>query len=679
MPIDCHRFDNFYSNILLIGINRGRRVSKKEPVIVILISILTITFCLATNCPGREYPYTDLDKYIKVPFCDFNTKLHQIDLFFNTHKLNCNLVFNGNVKIQIGDRLLPIKILEIKRNYFFIVLREFWSGNLQFAILDLERHIKNIKVPERLKTLIFRQAKLFNKNILIILYDPLRKNNFVYNFRIENNDKVIFLSYFEKKLFFDIPYRYEHEPHILMAINRENLFIASGKTFYVLANPQINEHADSVFKRVSLDKNARILELVSNNQEVYGLFQYIEADRITDQTISEKRPNFFIINLIEKGTRFHSGTSDLINRLRFENNTIEYSNLKGINDFAQLFYHDISGLMNSGLLSFGTNNYEGQVAWSQDYYLNSFMDFLIYWSDKGKSPGYLQFLKDIKIRLDMEIALIDRLLDNENPGLLCKNFTIDRQPVLHAVQTGKILLLFKRYLSEIFNPIPLKNFKKFEKSTVHLQSHCEILAYQKDENPWIPKNKPYLMWPKGSAFTLDGVELPYNMQNIWAMSTVYNFEDFKNYPGIKKIASEIIDFFLMNEKILEKKGDDYKWHYAWGQGFEGWSEKDKISVNRPKYGGWQWIALPRYRTYDALAVLEIRRIYQRSSTQLLINYFKRGVEKGALEPFLDRGLRNHNASIELNKDIAVRYIRPHATPDFRNLFWAYNAFAGEIK
>ncbi|MBK7551994.1 MAG: hypothetical protein IPI61_10165 [Syntrophaceae bacterium] len=64
----------------------------------------------------------------------------------------------------------------------------------------------------------------------------------------------------------------------------------------------------------------------------------------------------------------------------------------------------------SGLMSAGLNNDEGEVVWSQSYYLSGFVDFFDPSLFPEQDLPLLRVRNEIAGRLDLEMRLLDRLL-----------------------------------------------------------------------------------------------------------------------------------------------------------------------------------------------------------------------------------------------------------------------------
>jgi hypothetical protein len=117
----------------------------------------------------------------------------------------------------------------------------------------------------------------------------------------------------------------------------------------------------------------------------------------------------------------------------------------------------------------------------------------------------------------------------------------------------------------------------------------------------------------------------------------------------------------------------YHWLYWWGPAKDGWTKGDGVSVNTPDWqGDGENVALARYRTFDAIAVLcAARRFPGVIADDALLDYFTRAVEEDGLEPFLIPYLRMHKRYPKLNETTVVYHLRVDSQPDWRNAVWSY--------
>ncbi|MHC1783125.1 MAG: hypothetical protein AB9891_10295 [Anaerolineaceae bacterium] len=614
---------------------------------------------------------TDLSQNIEVPFTFYNSKSHSINFSFNIQSLQGEFLVDHAQNHLLPPKTIPLKVLEADDNTLIVFTRELWSSKIQIWLFSLDGETwSEFLFPEEFQANLFRQAVFYNDQILFILYDPISANNTLFRLLNINNEFAFDSSY---KQTFPIEAIYEQQPHILTTEHDGKMFFASGSSFLIYSSNASGE--DTQFESWKLDGDNRALELVSNDLGVFSLHKNIEYKVGGDQY------PYFIYDVIyrEKNESIFDGKIPF--NLRIEERTPLYSLVEEPKDLVELFLVDMKNAPSSGMMSAGINNLEGEVVWSQSYYLQGFIDLLSKTNDPVLDLALQTIKPQVKNRLDFEMALLDKLL-SEGPGLSCKVFTTNRTPVLHVVQTGKTLLLLKRY-RKIENPIELKNFDAFRNQVDGLENHIEVLAQaDQDTNP-LNIGRYYLKWPKGAAFWSDGSGVPYNHQNCWAAGVMYD-EDITSLDVItrqatKDISKQVLDyegfrsFVPKNSPLNENDPMHYLWYYWWGDAKNGWNAQQNISVNTPDWrGDGNNIARPVYRSFDAIAILIGGEQFGFVNSQLA-DYFKNAVENDGLEMFIIPYLSIYNKIPEMNVDIIKKYIRVDEQPDFRNSFWAYKA------
>ncbi|MBK7551993.1 MAG: hypothetical protein IPI61_10160 [Syntrophaceae bacterium] len=223
-------------------------------------------------------------------------------------------------------------------------------------------------------------------------------------------------------------------------------------------------------------------------------------------------------------------------------------------------------------------------------------------------------------------------------------FSTNREPSRYAVQSGKILLLLKRYRAITRDRVALGSFDAFLQDTARLRGHREVLARSAEEGPDAARGLPYLMWPKGTPFPYDGAGVPHNHQNCWAAGILYRADRYPVPRETGQAARGIADFFLTlegfrsnppkHDRRFAASEDYFRWYYWWGKAKSGWDSRDGVSVNTPIWkGDGDNIALPRYRTFDAIAVLCAHTQDKPFVDDSLLFYFASAVERDGLELF----------------------------------------------
>lgn len=627
----------------------------------------------------ESLPVTDISQPILVPFTFLDVVDYDIQLEFDVNQMAGNLLINEK-KFPLPERTLPLRIIEWDPQTLVVFTRQLWSNQTQIWTLDLTTgEDREIPLPANISLFMFRQAVLYQHQIVFILFDPVNKTNFLYRV-LPGKDAGQALQFdesFQEEYYIDQRYGYRQQPHILTVEFQERLYVASDSVVYEYRySPGVDQTAS--LTNFSLSNQFNALEIAADQTGIFALYRNVDYSATQPQT--EQNFPFLLYDLASQTVVQTDFNGFVPYELTVEDGKPQVKLVKTPADLEAAFLADMHNMPASGLMSAGVNNYEGEVIWTQSYYLNAFIDFLEQNSDPRTLSPLSRLKPQIKRRLDFEMALIDRLM-TEGSGLLCKTFTVDRTPVLHAVQTGKMLLLMKRYRS-LPNPLPLKSYSKFRRHVMELEGHIEVLAQADSNDRWLEEGRYFLMWPKGSPFWADGAGIPYNHQNMWAAGLLFNDQPLKFPPKVRQAVVDIPQQVLDLEGFsgFPPKHDNwnstspgyFEWYYWWGWGKAGWKEEDGISVNTPSWkGDGNNVAIPVYRTFDAMAVLIAGEYSPDILPNGIVEYYRRGVEMDELELFLSPYLARYGKTPEVSAELAGKYLRFAGQPDLRDSLWAY--------
>jgi len=626
------------------------------------------------------FPITEISETIIVPFTFFDVEDYAIDLEFNVSLLAGNLIVNQE-RIALPSRTLPLKIIEWDKRHLIVFTRALWTNQIQVWTLDLERgNFQQISIPNTLNESMFRQAVLYNKHVVFILFDPIAKTNYLYRLlpTYESGLPVRFDENFEQEYYINEIYGYRQQPKILTTEFQGRLYICSDSVIYDYHYFPLSGQATAINTH-EIPNHYRVLELASSEDGIFALYK--DSDYSIDEPISEQNTPFILYDIYNLTFVYQDYQGRVPYHLHVLDGQPETAFVETLQDIDDLFLLDLQQMPASGMMSAGVNNYEGEVIWTQSYYLNAIIDILGGNDDFRTNAPFNSIKPQLKRRLDFEMALIDKMM-LEGPGLSCKTFTVDRSPVLHAVQTGKFLLLMKRYLT-LPNAMELKSYKEFRQQVINLDKHIEILVQADSDDPWLPGGRHYLMWPKGAPFWADGVGIPYNHQNMWAAGVLFG-ENRKELPedirqAVFDISSQVLDFegfrapIPKNSYWYANSSGYYEWFYWWGQAKEGWTEAELVSTNTPSWiGDGNNVALPVYRTFDAISILIAGKHFYNFLPTGVLEYFREGVENGKLELFLIPYLEQYGKTPNVSQELAVKYLRLASQPDLRNAVWSYS-------
>ncbi len=638
---------------------------------------------------STEFPRTDIDEGLIVPFTYFDVKDYHIELEFNVNLLQGNLIVN-NMLVALPTKTLPLKIIEWDKDNLIVFTRALWSNQTQAWVLNVgAKDFKPIFLPEYFNEQMFRHGVLYNHHIVFVFFDPIAKTNFIYRLLPTDGSDELVLSFdesFKQEYYINERLGYRQQPKILTVEHQGHLLIASDSVVYEYSFlPGIASSFN--YSEYEIPNNYKLLELSADGNGVFALYK--DVNYSSEEEVSKQNTPFIVYNLIDRQFVFDDYQGRIPYNLRVVDGQAVVDFVESQQDILDLFLLDLQSMPGSGMMSAGVNNYQGEVIWTQSYYLNALVDILSSNENYHTDGPFIPIRHQLKLRLDFEMALIDKMM-LEGPGLLCKTFTVDRTPVLHAGQTGKFLLLMKRYLS-LPNAIELKSYEEFRQDVMDLDGHIEVLTQAKSNDLWLDDGLYYLMWPKGSSFWADGVGIPYNLQDMWVSGVIFG-EDVVDLSvnsldqAAFDISSQVLDlegfrsFIPKHSQWFSNSSAYYQWHYWWGQAKVGWTEEDGISMNTPVWqGDGDNIALPVYRTFDAITMLIAGKQFENFLPVGILEYFNDGVEKGELEPFLIPYLESYGKTPDINQEIISKNLRIASQPDFRNAVWAYHYLSKSMK
>lgn len=321
----------------------------------------------------------------------------------------------------------------------------------------------------------------------------------------------------------------------------------------------------------------------------------------------------------------------------------------------------------AGWLEYGTDNVEGRLAWSQVYYLNGFLDFLLLAGDGGaRWDGLSNELKGMRTRLDQEVAIADRQW--RDGGYETRAFTVDRSLALFAVQTSRLLLLEERYAREVTDPAPLPGRDRLRAAVSALAGHIDVRRDEGQEPWWWPPGTPYLAWPKGSGFTFDGLNVPYNHQNEWAYAVT------RAGRGVARTDAEaIVAHFLRRVAPGGTLPLTGTWNYWWGQAWDGWTKGDGVSANTPAYDGDHIPAGKSFRSIDVMSALATAPSLDAATRAHLYSSAATLVTQDHLYPFVGYELRRAGLDVRLPDEVVRRYLRISSPWEVQSAAWAYDS------
>lgn len=333
-----------------------------------------------------------------------------------------------------------------------------------------------------------------------------------------------------------------------------------------------------------------------------------------------------------------------------------------------LFLRDFLATQNAGWFELGINNEEGRIPWSQIYYLNGLLDLLEL--SRSSADAYRVFgpvIGEVRQRLDFEIALLDaHYLQGR---FSTRAFTVDRSPALFAVQTARLLLLFKRYGKDVPDALALASFKLLKRDVLSLRNHIEVLARSGEQEHWMPPGQAHLRWPKGSKFSFDGLPVPFNHQNEWAYAVAETAAGEQDAIPLRA-AQDIVEHFVRRVAPQGRLPADGVWDYWWGRAYDGWTQADSISENKPAYIGDKGKAWISFRTIDAMALMAASRHLDPAVQENAIRSASALTSQGLLYPLANQSLLPVTGQLHLSIPVAQEYARLSSPWELANVVWS---------
>ena len=130
---------------------------------------------------------------------------------------------------------------------------------------------------------------------------------------------------------------------------------------------------------------------------------------------------------------------------------------------------------NNGWMEFGSNNYEGRIAWLQAYYLNSLL-----WIIKSNSLGEKiitnEFKNVLQNTLRDEIKYLCLMCLSDSPSLYSKRYSFNREPILFALHVARISTILNSALFIFDDDIIREALSKLNNELLYLDTTVEQLV-----------------------------------------------------------------------------------------------------------------------------------------------------------------------------------------------------------
>lgn len=597
---------------------------------------------------------------LKIPFVKLGSQSQGIELTIESDKPHNIFVHLPSGKKVAFQNNMPVKVLEYTGGSFIIFTRPLLKKGFNVFQLNSEGELEELEISESLKSEgYFRQAVVVGRDIYFVHYIPKE------SFDSKEGDinelcrlKSDIRGHLSQDLEFnkninrdkDIRYGIDRTIHIVPTNQEKQIVICSGPQCQNLDLSSEN------LSTLGLPHGYSILELQNKHERLVALLVKSTIKKTTYIIYDIQQQK--IVKEIKKGVPFN---------LRISNDQkIKVDILTNKNKEA-FICHLIANSKDSGLLELGMGNDQARIAWSSVYYLNAFIDVVVF-------PKYFKFLSDkfrqlMKERLKVEMMLLDHLFDDGVVGMETTRYSTRKQPRIYAVQTGRVLRLLKRY---VYNFSPLSCFELFQNQTESLDLHEEVfhISDEKDIDS-IENSRISLMWPRGVDFPFDGFKIPFNHQDDWVAGVSYGLNTRK-----ARESQNIVLTLLEHSGIVEATIKNFEWAYWYGRVRKPWQECDDLSVNTPEYYGDLTLADISYRVIDVMALLTVAKMDRKLLTNEMLDKIVEATRKGLLFPFVQEDLKDfYGIDLALNKNAALYYLNCDAVWGLQNAFWALKDYS----
>ena len=585
-----------------------------------------------------------------------------IDVSVETSFHNSFIEIEQN-KYSLTGAAIPVDLVQTD-SHLLAIVRQWPSSSLELISWDSTglSEIATLPGQEDDLSLIFRGLTKDRDHLYIVVYDNAALENRLLIYSQENLEFLtqVVLPSFQP----EAGYTYEMEPPVSLLVNSPgNLEIFAGTLHATLIDGEIVENR--------LDGCSKILETKRGFDSTIGVL--CESNDYFEERWPDREGGFQLATIDEEGLEWTQiETKGAPFNLRYDDiqKTFVWQD-SGETALSSFLRFEILNGQANGLLEFGVNNREGRVSWSQIYYLNAFLDLLDGTIKTADSHILLdeKFLESLWQRLVLETQALNQILCID--GYESLPFTINREPATFAVQTSRVALLYERlvsYVPNIENSIDC--IKEVAESSSTLENHIEVVA--DEEIPgWLKAGTSYLKWPKGSAFYFDGLNVPYNHQNEWALGVLKLQERFQIDSDTVTAAEEILSYF--HSQIIESEGgglpEDGRWPYWWGTASDGWAETTEISINMPTYAGDTGDAWISFRSIDSFAMLEWSDSLDQSAREKLVTSLIRLIESGQVLPQVARGLPPSERGINFDEEAIGVFGRASSPAEIPETVW----------
>lgn len=408
-------------------------------------------------------------------------------------------------------------------------------------------------------------------------------------------------------------------------------------------------------------RDYEFVEVAFSGDQVAALMRPKHDDR-QEGPVTEVHAQYSLAKLDQSGSsRSPAQGSGIPWQLRWIDGQPRFERAETPEQYRQVFVYDIMRMPFAGAMAFGSNNFEGRIAWSQAYYLHGMLSAL----EGLAKPLFTRPPAGLRERVRQEAGLVADLCTLDYPGYLSKRYSVDREPlksVLHLGRIGTVLARAKK-----------ASVLELSRSCVsRLKSEMGTFDGTLEEPIQLSvggRMLPYLGLRKGLPFWADGISAPYNYVSGYAEGTIalgLSDDSAKRLTGMMAVIQQ------------QEFGSGYPntWRYCANSCDKGWLPSDSVSLNAPVWkGNGGALAHISYRTMDARALLELASVRPAAVDTRLAGHFRELTRSGWLLPSINELFAKTGGVVPLSKHVAKRHARASAPWELQSSIWALNQLA----
>lgn len=591
-----------------------------------------------------------IDSFGTVPLTDLDTPNHTIQLELKADDLQARLVKDGNPWFTCATRALPVQVVELPGGRFFVAQRRLLGDVLTFLDVDAGGASRAVTLPSELEPAIFRLAVLHDDELLVVLSNVNSPGDSLYRWRLVAGE-----------LEYDATFK--HPLAFREIADRVPAVVHNGVLYFGCDDALYSYSAGNLRRLTTPQFEFRLLEIARDPAlGVVALAQRWESGG----------RGYFLFDMVNESTLWDRPITDLLHSVSASNGQWVAQTPDTAEKLASVLRDDLRTRSIGGLGWLGTTNSEGRIGWSEVYFVNGCIDLLTRWGSEPSPPPTLVTLRrELKLRLDLHVYLIDRLLAPGEQRLLARRYSGDRSQVNYITQSARTVRMLRRYRSRAHAPLPLPRLAALEAETLNVTGFLEELATGVAGDQGVQPGERWLRNRKGSIHRYDGANVPWNHQSAWAGALCWEAA-----PAAELVpAREMLLNFVRLEQPFQR---GVRWHYNWGWMRAGWGAGDALSTNTPSYGGDGSLAHVSYQAMDVMGLLSVAKVYPSVLPSGFLDFLADEVAAGRMRLFILEEMARHGVLPCVPREVAAQSFRQVRHNQLQRSAWAFLRLWGAI-